>query len=739
MERWIVSEVDNKKIIEFSDILGVKPIISQILFSRGITTIKEAKRFLNPNLSELSNPFTLNDMEKCVERIRKAIANKEKILIFGDRDVDGITSIAIIYRILKILGAENILWYIPSEEGYGLNNAIVEKYKKEHNISLIITVDCGVSNFSEIEFAKSLDIDVIVTDHHEPTSDIPRCIAVVNPKLSDSKYVTRDLAGCGVAFKVAHALLFSYSQYYNEEFVAIDVETTGLHPEYSEICEVGAVITKNGLIREQFQSLIRPIKPMPPEVTAIHGITDEMCESALSHSAVLSKLRDFIGKRRLLIHNAPFDLSFLKVAFKKTLNINFNNEYIDTLQMSRQFFPFKSHSLTSLITDLGIEVPQHHRALSDAIACATIFWRLQEMSDARIKYFLEEHLDLVALGTLADLMPLVAENRILVKRGLEILPRTKKPGIKKILSSVLEKRNTLFINSKYVTWNITPLLNAAGRLGKADVACNLLLSSKNEDAERFYDEVCRLNINRKELQGTNIERFMELLSEQCDIEKDKILVVTADDVEHGVTGIVASHIVRVYKKPAILFVVKNDIAHGVGRSINGFDMLKAIEKLSELLLKYGGHRGAVGLTLNSDNLSEFKKRILEIADKEITTPPETTVKVDAVLSPKQINLELLKQLEQLEPFGVGNPDPVFLISGLKVDSHSKFGNNSQDLRVKLSKNGTTFTATGWGLADLDEILDDWRFVDVIAHVESNMWREKEYIQLQLLGIRKNTC
>ena len=746
---WRLADIDREKVKEFSRALGIKPIVAQIMLARGIRTLREAEDFLNPDMITCPSPFLLKGMTECVGRIRKAVSSGENILIFGDRDVDGITSVSIIAKTLKMLGSKNVFWYIPATEGYGLNMDTIERFKKEHDINLIITVDCGISNAAEVARAKDIGIDTIVTDHHEPPGELPlSAVAIINPKLPDSTYPTRDLAGCAVAFKVAHALLFSYNPYYNEELVALDIETTGLHPRHSEICEIGAVITKNGSIVDTFQTLVKTRKPIPPEVSAIHGITDDMCAGAPPIKEALEKLESFVGKRRLLIHNAPFDLSFLRHSFKMELGRALSNDYIDTLQMSRLHFPFKSHALTSLVSDLKINISEHHRALADATACAYLFWRLQEMTDARIKYFLEEHLDLVSVGTLADIMPLVGENRVLVKRGLELLATTRKVGVREILDGALKEKNTLTLTSKYVSWNITPLLNAAGRMGKADVACRLLMTTRPEEAHDLYDEVVRLKIGRKELQEVNIEKFFLRLKEQCDVEKDAVLVVSADDVEHGVTGIVASHIVRRLKKPAILLVVKNGIAQGAGRSVGGFNILAALEKIaqrhSQILIKYGGHKSAIGLSLKSENISDFRRAINEISREELSllTPEEEVVALDACIKAADITPDFLKQIEQLEPFGPENPPPLFWIKNLEVKTISRMGADGEHLRVKFSRgkgygNGVgDISAIGWGMSGIADDMESWKVVDVAGHIESHLWQDKEYMQIQIIDVKK---
>ncbi|MFH1368716.1 MAG: single-stranded-DNA-specific exonuclease RecJ [Elusimicrobiota bacterium] len=733
LKTWVVNQPDKDIVEIFIRELGVSRPAATVLVNRGITTVEEARGFLTPELGDLANPFLLPDMEKAVARIRKAIENKEKILVYGDRDVDGVSSICVIVQTLRSLGAEPV-WYIPSDEGYGLHKEIIERYVVQ-GITLMITVDCGISALEETAYAVSRGIDVVITDHHEPLpAGLPQALAVVDPKRAASSYPYTEIAGCLVSFKVAEALMSSFGKYFDEEMVVLDFETTGLELGNAEICEAGAVKIKNGLVIETFQSLARPERGIKPEISAIHGITNEMVARAPSVGEMLRKLIEFIGKRRLIIHNAEFDLGFLRFYAKRYLDADIDNPYIDTLSLSRKNFIFDSYALPALVKSMKIKRDKFHRALDDAMAAYEVFLRIEQYSDIRMKFFRENHLDVLALGTIADIMPLSGENRIIVKHGLKALLQSRKPGVKALVERCSGNRNS-GMTGKFVSWSITPVLNAAGRRGRADLAAELLLCEDPYRADELMDAIIKLNGERKELQAENMEKFLPLMLEQCDVEKDRIFVVTASGVEHGVTGIIASQLARQYSRPVILLILEDGEAMGAARSIEGFDIVAALDKTRDLLVKYGGHAQAAGLTVKKENIEEFRARITKIAGEEIT--PERMVpeiKIDCELSASEATMGLVEELGAIEPFGAGNPNPVFALREMRVLERARMGDNH--LKLRIAKNGNhSLTAVGWGMGRLLEDIDNIPLVDLAFQLEINNWKDKKTLQLMIVDVK----
>jgi single-stranded-DNA-specific exonuclease len=731
---WVIAAQEQDTVEDLVRELNISRPAAAVLANRGITTAVAAERFMNPDLIDLANPFLLPDIEKGVERISLAIDRKEKILVYGDRDADGVTSICVMVNTLRSLGAEPF-WFIPSNEGYGLHREIIDRYAAQ-DIKLMITVDCGISGFDETTYANTKGIDVVITDHHEPQpAGLPPALAVIDPKRKDSQYPYTEIAGCVVAFKVAEALMLTYGKYYNEEMVVLDLETTGLEFDKAEICEFGAVKIRNGVIIDKFSSFARPEMNIPKEITGINGITDEMVAAAPPVQEVLKQFLDFIGARRLIMHNAEFDLSFLKYYAKKYLDVEVKNHFLDTYLLAKTYFTAESYALPSLVKTLKLGMTKFHRAFDDVLATHALYLKIEQAADLRMKFFTETHLDVLTLGTIADIMPLTGENRIIVKEGLKQLSVSRKAGVQALVERCSSSNRANALTSKFVSWSVTPVLNAAGRRGKADVAAELLLSVEPYKAQKLVDEIVKLNSERRELQAENMEKFLPLLMEQCDVDNDRIFVVVASGVEHGVTGIIASQISRQHNRPVILLIIEDGEAMGAARSIEGFDIVAALDKVSDILIKYGGHAQAAGLTISVDKIEEFRARIKEIGAELITAELMlSTVKIDAEVNSSEVGVQLIEEMYEMEPFGAGNPYPIFCLTKMKMLECNKLGDNH--IKLKLGKNGgPQLTAVGWGLGRLVEELEGFPVVDIAFNLELNSWKEKKTVQLVIVDVK----
>jgi single-stranded-DNA-specific exonuclease len=701
INNWVFKNPDPLLVTGIMEQLKLSRPAAEVLVNRGVTTATEARAFLSPSLDDTANPFLLPDILPAITRIRKALDANEKVLVYGDRDVDGVTSISVMVRTLRSLGADP-LWYIPSEEGYGVHKEIIERYAAQ-DVTLIVTVDCGISAVEETEFARGLGIDVVVTDHHEPPSTgIPKAEAVVDPKRADSRYPFNELAGCYVSFKVSEALMLSFGKYFDVDLVFFDIAGK---PETGTIT---AARVRNGLVADTFA-----------------GTGAEAVKAFLT----------FAADRRLVTHDAAKNYGELRRAAKGTAARELSNEVTDVLELAKPFYPLSAASLATLADDLKLHPSDDESGA--AFLVWQVFQRIEKMNDLRMNFFQTSHLDVVTLGTIADIMPLVSENRIMVKQGLQRLVQSKKKGVQALLERCVNNKGPLPLSAKAISWNITPVLNAAGRRGKAALSAELLLTEDINQAHDLLDEILKLNTERRELQAENLEKFLPLLAEQCDLEKDKIFIVTASGIEHGVTGIIASQIMRQYKRPTILLIIEGDQAMGAARSVAGFDIVAAIGRLSGLLVKYGGHSQAAGLTVTVDKLEEFRTRLREIAEKEIT--PELlvpTIEIDTELQYPEITMDLLNELAELEPYGMGNPHPVFSLKGLKVLDHSRVGSNGSHLKLRVSRNGSaSLQAMGWGLGHMEEDIAGYSYVDLAVQLEVNTWQDKQNIQLIVLDVK----
>jgi len=651
--KWILQDIDKDKIFSLQHQLNLPEVVLKVLVSRGYEDFDTIQNFIFPRKEDLLNPFLLEGIHKAVTRIKKAIESKEKILIYADRDVDGITSLTVLYNTIFTLGGE-VVWYIPSDEGYGLSCNVLDKYKAE-GVNLIITVDCGISAVTEIDYANGLGIEVIVTDHHEPPQDgLPKAYCIVDPKIASCSYPFKELAGCGVSFKVSQALMQTYGKYFNKE-IAIFVINKG---ENFLITVVNDVVIKEESNLEKID---------------------------------LNKYSKIVTNSTEYFQNTDF------------------NEY-EVIEID------KKENIKESAYEL---LKQYRNKISE--------------TDGRMLEFFENNVDLVALGTIADIVPLTNENRTLVQYGLSVLNKnySKRFGLEYIFEEYLKNKK---ISAKSISWNVAPILNAAGRMGNASVAANLLLADDKYNAGNFFVELKKLNSDRKELQNENIKQFNILLKQQCDIDNDNILVVSASNLSHGVTGIVASQMVKMYGKPVILFIedTQKKEATGACRSIDGFDMVSALDKTKDLLIKFGGHNQAAGLTIEIDKLDEFRKRIKQIAKDSISNEMVTKkINVDCELKITEVNRKTYNDLSLLEPFGASNTAPIFLLKNVSFEEVAVIGQTQEHLRLKVCKDGINIPAVFWGAA---KYVDDFGYkekFDILFNMDLN----REIVQLIILDVK----
>jgi single-stranded-DNA-specific exonuclease len=736
--KWVIQpQPEEDKVNQISLKFNFPKVLTKILLTRGYDTEDKIKRFIFPDIIYLDNPFLFSDMVKAVEIVKKHIEQKNKILIWGDRDVDGITSTCLLLKTLKNLGA-NVCWYIPQNEGYGLHKNVLEKFKDE--IKLVITVDCGITAVDEIKYLKENKIDVVITDHHEPTLssvEIIRTldIPVIDPYLPEYTGM-KDLAGVGVALKFAIALMFSYDKnYFNKNFIILDIETTGLSPFADEICEICAVKTKNFVVQEIFHTLVKPKNKIPPEVIKVHGITDNMVKDAPEIEDVLPKLVEFIKDDTLVIHNVDFDLSFINYYLKKlSLPRIPVSQTIDTLKIAKTYFPLSSHSLSALCNDLFLKVKPTHRALDDALATLELFYYLYFFSNPRLRLFIEDIITLASLGTISDIVPLVQDNRIIVKKGVENIESSDQPSFKIFLKYLKNNLSKTEFTAETISWYLVPLLNSAGRMQQVDTAVNFLLAERTYDAEKYFNQLLELNKKRKVLQNYNLNIFYDLVEQQCDLKEDLILLVVAENIEHGVTGIVANNMLKEFNRSVILLILNNDLAVGTARAPKGVNIYNLLKKCEGLFEKFGGHENACGLTIKKENIHLFRQQIKLIQKQLEVEPP--TVKVDTELNSEDINFDTYKFLSLLEPCGPENPYPIFLIKNLKVVDWKYIGKDNKYTAITfattLKQKNFVIKTVCWDNPDIVNIIKNFNCFNIVGELELD---DQENLSIVLLDLQ----
>lgn len=562
---WVLKPYDAEAAKAVSKALGIPHFLAKLLAVRGITAPAQAADFLSAETLAFHDPFLLEDMEKAAARILSAIGAGERIMIYGDYDVDGISSTAALYRYLLKKGA-NVSYYIPDRlsEGYGLNRNAIDRFRAD-GVRLIITVDTGITARAEAEYIAACGMSLIVTDHHECPEILPAAYAVINPKRRGSKYPFPDLAGVGVVFKLLCAM-------------------------------------------EQNRNL------------------PALCE---------------------------------------------------------------------------------------------------------------EYLDIVSLGTVADVMPMIGENRRIVANGLSVLCAGAHVGIRALLEEAFPESasGSKKITSFTIGFAIAPRLNAAGRIGNVAHAAELLVTSDASRAKGIASELCALNRERQALENEILAQAVEKINTEIDFENDRVILLSDDGWHQGVIGIVASRLTEKYGLPCILVTFSGEIGKGSARSIEGFNINDAFAHCSGLLLKYGGHELAAGLSIEKEKLPAFRSAINEYAREVMPEKlPTARLNVDCEILPEEIDLAHAELILQLEPYGSGNPAPVFMLTEAVLEAVTPIGMNKH-LKLALGKGGKHFSAVYFNQTPETFGLSAGDTIDAAFYLEINEFRGARSVQLNIRDVR----
>ncbi len=570
---WKINEKPPKEFLE--QFPEYSKLTLQLLWDRGLKTQKEIDEFFSPDYDQdLHDPFLMKGMKESIERIKKALANKEKITIFGDYDADGVCGTAILNDVLNILGAEPKI-YIPdrNKEGYGLNLKAIEEAASQKT-NLIITIDCGITDFDEIELANKLGMDAIIVDHHEVPAKLPRAFSIIDPRQKDEKYPFKKLAASGVAFKVAQALL---------------------------------------------KSKVKSQK--------------------------------------------------LKIA--------------ETWEK----------------------------------------WLL----------------DLTAIATVTDRMPLIGENRTLVKYGLVVLAQTKRPGLQELMRIA---KITPVLNQKLLITNLDvytlgfilgPRLNAAGRMDHANTAYELLVTKSRERAEELAVQLNNKNQERQKL----TDKIVKEIEGRIDVDKEKIIFEGDESWPIGIVGLIAGKLCDKYSRPALIYQKMENISKGSARSIDAFNIVETLSECGKLLEEFGGHPGAAGFAISNENLEKFKEKIMKIANQRINQKDIIPiVDIDLEVEPTDLSFEAYDELQKFAPFGDGNIRPLFVMRNLQLLDSKMVGNNGNHLKCRLSQDSKDFSAIGFGLSDFYDKIKQGDKVDVVFELIANEWNGTKELQLKIVDIKK---
>lgn len=557
---WKHEEIKAENIKRLSAEWGYEPIIVKLLLERGIETKEEAEVFLYPEVEHLHDPFLLEGMQAACDSIRLSMEKKENIWIFGDYDVDGITSIAVMIRCFEQLNYP-VSYYIPhrQDEGYGLSLSGMDKLI-DQKASLMITVDCGITAVEEIAYAKKKGLRCIVTDHHECHDELPDADAVINPKRGD--YPFKMLAGCGVALKLAQALL------------------------------------------------------------------------------------------------------------------------------GDEFLPF-----------------------------------------------FDKVVDIVALGTIADIVPLVDENRIFARKGLERMPNTSNPGVQALLEEAQLRDKE--VNSGHVGFVIAPRINASGRIGNPSISVEMLVEKDYYKALEIAKKLTELNTERQSQERLIYEEAVEYIEKNIDLTQEKLLIAVGEGWHSGIIGIVASKLVEKYSRPVIVMSKENGFVKGSARSVDGVSIFQLLSSQKHLMEKFGGHDQAAGLTVALEHFNHFKTSLLAYAKLHVEWAQLVPVqKVSGILHPKMINHQLIEKIEQLKPFGMGNSKPQFSFYDLTIETFKAIGKEQSHLKLQVFDGMRLYDALAFNRADLIGRLNRKESIHLLIHLEKNSFMGVEKIQFLVKDMMK---
>ncbi|MFI3257005.1 MAG: single-stranded-DNA-specific exonuclease RecJ [Spirochaetales bacterium] len=711
MKKWIKKDVSSEVVKEICDRYGCDALTASIFARRNITSGEDILYFIENDTRYLHNPFLLAGMEDAVDRILQAKDEGEKVLIFGDRDVDGMTATTLLYTHLCNMGID-VRWQLPlGDDAYGISTSALDEFAKDYG-SLLISVDCGISNNEEITYAAELGIDVIIADHHRPPQIVPSPAIIVNPKSEQCTYPFKDICGCAVAYKLVSALRFSQFELYKQELCLLNVRPV------NDSFVVEGVKIVNLAEKDRIAETIIP------------GML----------SIQQTRLPKFLQGQQILCWDEALQKRQLEKIFGKGVEFNMLDIRNEISQMmpslaSMSLLRLKSLSKIALYQDTPSDE-------LDAFLNLFITFASKQQS---LKTGSEQDsfdVQLVALATLADIMPLKNENRILVKKGLDSMQTGKiQSGIAEIFAKVGMSGKS--ITSTDLSWNIIPILNAAGRLGKPERAVELLCATDSAERTRLATEVIALNEERKQ-KGNDAYVIAEKQAyDNLARFNNKIVFVSDERIDRGITGLLASRLANIFKVPSIVVTFLEDgRATGSVRSTCDFEIMGMLDSCADLFLNYGGHAFAGGFSFQKEKLPEFMKRIEDFSLFMEFDPDnlEEKIIIDAELPHSFMIADTMKTVDRFEPFGAENPPLVFMTKKAKITDANIMGKTERmHLKLTLDCGKNQWPAIFWGEAErLQRDFDVGDFVDIVFRMTYNTFNGNKTLQLILEDCVKST-
>lgn len=673
MSNWNKKAVTKQQIEPICSKYTVEKEIDQILASifirRGITQGQDILYYLEDDLRFQHSPFLMNTMEDAVERIMQAKEEGEKILIFGDSDVDGVTSTAILYEYLKGHGYD-VEWQLPlADDAYGLSMKAVDDFAAKGG-TLIITVDCGISNFDEVRHAADLCIDVIITDHHNPPETLPEAIIIVDPKIADCGYPFPHISGAAVAYKLVSALRFANTDVYDAEVCLLNISEDSENHCFNVDC---VKLRKLLRTKELHEKII-------PGKTSIYDL----------------KLPYFLQGQLIYVWNAAETKSQLRDIFGNGIDFNLNDLQSEVCKIIPALKGKTAEQLKSLSSIAKYNESEDNILSALYNLYVTYTNKLIARTYPTQRQDEQRDLQLVALAALADIMPMKDENRIFVKNGLKSIKTDgPRPGLAELFAKLAIEKDVL--TSIDLSWSVIPALNAAGRLGQSNLALELLISEDPKERVKLAEDIYQLNEERKQLVADATFKIAQDARQSFDEHSQKMCVVIDECINPGVTGIVASKFMQEMKVPCIAVTFNNDICIGSMRSCRGFIATTFLDSFGDFFINHGGHDYAAGFSFEKSRLEDFKAKI-KAAVPGVKLEDETgTIEVDAEIPPEYLSPSVFKLLDIFEPYGSENEELTFMSSGIKVVDAMVVGKKlPSHLKLTFECGRYKFPAMFWG-------------------------------------------
>ncbi|MDR0448177.1 MAG: single-stranded-DNA-specific exonuclease RecJ [Treponema sp.] len=713
---WRKSELAPDDVKNFAEKYGCDLLCASILLRRGIRTGEEIRYYLENDLRYLRNPFELPGMEDAVERILAAREEGEKVMIFGDRDVDGITGTVLLTDFLRRSGFD-VRWRLPmGEEPYGLSAQAVEDFAADFG-TLIVTVDCGISNREEISRAAELGIGVIVTDHHNPPELLPEADALINPKLP-GPYPFRELSGSAVAYKLVSALRFAMKSTIFGQAISLLNARPGTEAMIIEIVKLRNLAVIDTLVETVVPGMV--------------GINN-------------TRIPMFLSGQQILCWDLPIQKKLLAQTFGTGVEI----QMLDMSPEISKIIPqITGKSLLRLkeLSRIGKYSEQNTGELDVLVNLFVSFVLKKET------IFNEEDdagLQLAALGTIGDIMPLRDENRLIVRKGIEAMFQKPRPG----LSDLLFKQDLAGrpLSADDISWQLTPVINAPCRMGRAEKSVSLLLSESMEERDILADEITKMNNERKRLVEDLYRRAEPEVYKNLGDFGRNMAVYSGENILPGLTGLVASRLVDHFNVPALAASIIDDTIKGSFRSVREYNLSFLLEQCGELFIRYGGHDFAAGFTMERKNWNTLLERLKTIAaNMDIKAFKEEALEIDAEIplsclsrleeDPRIIgkkDLYILQLADLFEPYGEKNRPLLFLSRGFKIADITLMGKEKlKHVKLTLDTGNLKWPGIYWNAASRVKVdFDKGDTVDLLYTVTRNWFNGVLSPQLIIKDLR----